>query len=297
MKRRICAFLLCIILTELLFPAAALADTGPKPSVRITFENMGSEVCYGTLLSRTSSTGPASAWDGDEASAFYNGLDPEIWKAFVEYQDSDGYYFLQTAWLCSETKRLDWTYYPPYAFKILLYYPESEAFIVSEACECYAFDSYYTVDMDGIEIADIAPDAPAEFQSVRKSYDYTWELISLAVRIALTILIEIGIALIFGFRQGRLLKLILIVNIITQVILNVLLNFIDYSLGPLVLIFSYIALELLVFIAESVIYCLLFDRFSRVSIPKWKAIVYSLAANAGSFAAGLLIAAGFGMVF
>ena len=90
----------------MLFPATARADMGPKPSVHITFENMGDEVCYGTLLSRTESTGPASAWDGNPEH-IYPGQDMEIWQAFVDYEDVDGYYFLQRSWLCSESKQLD----------------------------------------------------------------------------------------------------------------------------------------------------------------------------------------------
>lgn len=103
--------ILCAAIITVGFPSAARADMGPKPSVRIRFENMGDELCYGTLLSKTKSTGPASAWDGveshakhsDNKSYSYADFDYEIWKAFAEYQDADGYYFLQEGWKVSET--------------------------------------------------------------------------------------------------------------------------------------------------------------------------------------------------
>ena len=60
---------LCIIMVVLLFPMTVNADMGPKASVRIQFEHMGDELCYGTLLSKEKSTGPASAWDGRTESA------------------------------------------------------------------------------------------------------------------------------------------------------------------------------------------------------------------------------------
>ena len=124
--------LLCLTMSFLLLtPVEASADMGPKPSVWILFENMGDEWCYGTLLSEKESTGPAYIWDGEEENARHKEnyswaeFDYETWRAFVEYEDPDGYYFLQEGWTVSETKEIAWTYYPPNRFKILLYYPAS----------------------------------------------------------------------------------------------------------------------------------------------------------------------------
>ena len=50
---------------------------------------------YGTLLSQTASTGPASAWDGrsDYSQCWQYGQWGEegrpVWEAFVRYQDPD----------------------------------------------------------------------------------------------------------------------------------------------------------------------------------------------------------------
>ena len=66
--------ILCAVMIAVGFPVTVRADMGPKPSVRIRFENMGDELCYGTLLSKTKSTSPASAWDGVE-SVSYTHLD------------------------------------------------------------------------------------------------------------------------------------------------------------------------------------------------------------------------------
>lgn len=114
--------LLCMIMAVSAFPMTVNADMGPKASVRIQFEHMGDELCYGTLLSKEKSTGPASAWDGRTESAQKEYMDPGIWEIFVTYKDPDGYYFLQRSWKVSESKELAWTYYPPDDFKILLYY-------------------------------------------------------------------------------------------------------------------------------------------------------------------------------
>lgn len=236
--------ILCAAIITVGFPSAARADMGPKPSVRIHFENMGDELCYGTLLSKTKTTGPASVWDGIEYHAKHNenksysyaAFDYETWKVFAEYQDEDGYYFLQEGWKVSETKKIEWTYYPPQSFKILLYYPETQTFAVSGIYERYAFDTYYTVDMDGVHINEVrceeANGTPEGLEASR-SYDYSQELISLAVRIVLTILIEMIIALLFGYRHKKQLLFLAGVNGGTQIVLNVLLNIINYKGGQL----------------------------------------------------------------
>ena len=114
-------------------PITAKADMGPKPSVRIQFKNMSDDLCYGTLLSKEKCTGPAQVWDGTARNEQLYDLDRNIWKAFVDYKDPDGYYFLQRGWTVSETGEIAWTYYPPEDFKILLYYPETGTLYQAEA--------------------------------------------------------------------------------------------------------------------------------------------------------------------
>lgn len=285
MKNKLLCLLLSVVCVVFLFPLAVSADTGPKPSVHVTFENLGAELCYGTLLSQTDSTGPFSVWDGDENHIYnvYN-LDDEIWRAFVEYEDTDGFYYLQTGWKVSETSEIAWTYYPPNSFKILLYYPETDTFIVSGIYEKYAFDSYYTVDMNGVNI-----DTVVRLEAHR-SYDYSLEILSLIARIVLTILLEIGIAFLFGFRARKQLLLIAGVNIVTQIVLNVLLNAINYSSGQQAFWNNYILFELVVFAIEAILYCLLLKKISDQPEINSFYIVYALVANAASFGVGILIA-------
>lgn len=281
-KRSIYVLLVCAIAAVALFPGTVYADMGPKPSVRVSLTHMGGEICYGTLLSQRESTGPHTAWDGtEEGKHLPYGLDEEIWAAFVSYEDADGYYFLQTAWECTGGGGIAWTYYPPSSFKILLYFPESGSFLVSGIYERYAFDSYFTVDLAAV--------GEGGLLLAERSYDYTWEILSLVCRIVATILLELGIALLFGFRQKKQVAVILAVNAVTQVTLNVLLNLINYSQGGFALLAFYLLFEVLVFAVEAVAYSLLFRRVGEDKVPVWKSIVYALTANAVSFAAGLVI--------
>ena len=108
MKQRLFAFFLLAALFFAL-PLTAYADAGPKPSVRVGFSPAPQQRCYGTLLSSTASTGPSSVWDGSSEHARYEEGEEEIWQAFVDYQDPDGFYIGQEIWDCSEAGLLDWT--------------------------------------------------------------------------------------------------------------------------------------------------------------------------------------------
>lgn len=304
MKSIVKFFTLTLSIAMLLtgFTFTASADTGPKPSVRITFKNLGNEICYGTLLSRNESTGPSSAWNGKEEYAQHNenpngyysyltfGYD--IWKAFIDYEDTDGFYFLQEAWQINETKELAWTYYPPNEFKILLYFPETGKFSVSGIYERYAFDSYFTVSMGGTELTvnyDEKQSTDEQIEAYR-SYNYRVEIFSLIARILITIVIETVIALLCGFRNKKQLLMLIGVNTVTQIILNIFLNIINYNSGEMAFIVYYVLLEIAVFIIEAILYCKTIKKYSDKQISDWFCILYAFIANAVSFGAGLFAA-------
>lgn len=287
--RRLPLFLACLALTLLAFPTAAQADSGDKPSIHITFENLdGDTLCYGTLLSEERSTGPASAWDGVSEYAHYQYGEEgrAVWEAFVAYEDPDGFYFLQEWWECSETGRLDWTYYPPSTFKILLYFPETGQFAVSGIYERYAFDSFYTVDM-----ANAVPDGEGLFLTAEENYDYAASLFSFACRVVLTILLELVIALLFGFRKKKQFLYIVYVNIATQVLLNLALNIIGYAWGGFTYAICYLLLEIAVFLIEAVLYAVLLRRAGEGKISLLRSTAYALCANGCSFFACLRLSA------
>lgn len=305
----------------------ASADTGPKPSVSVTFENMGDELCYGTLLSKTPSTGPAEAWDGTEdGKYFFNGADETVWRAFVEFKDEDGFYFLQWFWRADEKKTLNWRYYPPQTFKILLYYPDratesgaadnsaggatrdskttaaSGAFCVSDVLERYAFHSYYFVDMRNVQSETIGTIAKI---SATQGYDYSAEILGFFVRFIITLGVETLLALAFGLRTKRAFLTVLAANGATQVALNILLNvqlhFNNvYGVFPL-----YFFAELFVFVAEAALYCFIFGKRKNggengsadenggkaaIAYSKKRLILYAFTANLVSFCIGLPLA-------
>lgn len=269
--KRIISILLTLILI-LSFSVEAFADIGPKPSVTVNFSNSNGRKYFVTLLSEKSQYGP---WSSEHDWVYDNLTYDEklISDMLSEYLDTDGFYYIGNVEECTETNEYKWTYYPPEPFKILVYFPESDSFLTSPIYTRYAFDSYYDMDL--------------ETSSINKSYDYLPEIFSLSARIVLTIFIELLIALVFGYREKRLLFFIVAVNCATQILLNIALNVINYKIGSMAFIFFYIVLEIAVFAIEAVIYSLSFKKFSEKEQPKGKTIFYALAANGVSFALGL----------
>ena len=290
LKKRFVIILFAVLAVAWFVPSPVRADMGPKPSVVVDFPDVPRSTYYVTLLSEAEITGPYRVVDADEA-ATYEGQTEEEEEAYYKlatYVDGNGYHFLGHIEECSETNQYSWTYYPPQKFKILVYIPSQsseggeaapEQFLHSEILEAYAFDSYYTVT--GFE---------RPLLTVRQSYNFGPELLSLFLRIVLTIAIEQAIAWLFRFRNNRVLRLILVVNLFTQIGLNVALNVIAYYGGGLAFIFLLIPLELIVFIVEAIIYARSLPRRSSGQIKGRTAVAYALVANIASLALGWMLA-------
>lgn len=262
-------------------PITAQADIGPKPSVVIEFEGLEQEEYYVTLLSEKDSTGPWSA-----GNDYYDYMgDKSAFDKFCEYEDSDGYYFLSFMEDCSDDDTFEWTYYPPNKFKILIYFPEYGEFYCDENFyERYAFDSYFTVAVNGIETQHVTT-------NTEKAYDFTWEIVSLIARVVLTILVEFAIAALFFYRGNKkALQIIVISNIFTQVILNVLLNVFNYQDGHYAFVFHYIWMEIVVFVLEGAIYRKAIGQANAENGKRNHPYLYAAVANLGSLIVGIWIA-------
>lgn len=273
MRKYVIRFFTWVLIAVACMGTVAMADIGPKPSVILDFEGI-EDTYYVTLLSERDSTGPYS--HGEEYQEYLG--DKDAWEKLGAYEDADGYYFLGYFQECTKTQQFAWTYYPPSRFKILIYIPENDNYLVSDIYERYAFDSYFTV-----QVRD-------DSMLVKQSYDYTWEVISLICRIFATIAIELLVAGIFGLWKRKPLQVIVITNILTQTILNVLLNISNYQNGYMMFAFMYVQLEILVFAIEAVGYRLLLKGGTRKNGKAYRVVSYALVANIVSFIVGYMVA-------
>lgn len=290
MKRSRQTGLILLLLMALLplLPVTASADFGPKPSVVVEVEGMEGQVYYVTLLSQDESTGPWSKQETAEIGYDYYGEPEEseldIWNAFNDYQDPDGFYFLGHFSDCSESHEYAWTYYPPWTFKMLVYFPENNRFAVTdEIYERYAFDSYYTVNGTDAEETGLLP-------PLRKTYDLGGEAASFFARLVVTLAAEMALALAFGFWAKKQLKVIFAANLATQVILNLLLNFINFKYGFYLFVFNYIWMEGVVCLIEGGVYVKTLEKYAANPQRKVRPWLYAVTANLASIVLGLLVA-------
>lgn len=293
MKKRICYVILCAMIFSLYFPMVVHADVGPKEEIKIVFHNMQEE-CYVTLLfpdAYSTSVPWIGAWTGDPDSkvdSYHgNGFTSEIWQIFADYKDADGFYFMQTADLLDESGEYRWIRDTPSEFKILLYFPKLDKFVVSEVCHTYAFYSAYSVEMNGIDIKAVDSHSPA-FSAVRSRHLIVL-IGGLIVRIILTILIEVGIALLMGIKRRKELGFIILVNIFTQGILNAWLTMVNYYEGSMSFGFSSILGEMIVLVLESIIYSVGFHIISKGEIRVVKSLKYAFLANVCSCFIGYIL--------
>ncbi len=259
MKKILNIFIVSLLLINS-FVFRLSADIGPKPSVTINFINAPDEPYYVTLLSSVNKYGPWNEVVSEEFNTD-DSLKADAYKAFKAYSDNDDFYFLDYVEQCNDNNTFSWSYYPPSEFKIAIYSSKDKTLKVSEVIKRVAFDSYYEVTY-GDELI------------VKEKIELGNKLLMFLLRVVLTILIELVIGLIFGYRSSKERKTIIITNLITQILLNIAILLFDYYMGLLVWIFIFPILEIVVTIIEAIVYLAKFKDHK-----KFKTIIYSLIAN------------------
>ena len=282
--------LLCLLLPLLLLPARA--DTGPKPSVVVRFQGIDPGTrYYVTLMAQEESTGPhSSVTFRPDLPQGVPSVDGDIWQKFVDYQDPDGFHFLQYFEDCTGETEFRWDYYPPENFKMLMYLPDTDQFVeCPEVFQRYAFDSYFDAAYSkGGLAAETASEgkAPAGTITAKPAYRWAWQTVGFLARLILTIALEVLMAAIFGFLARKQLLLVVLTNLVTQVLLNIALQVLGVQPNFVFYVVEYGLLELGVFLVEAVVYVLLLGRLGPPEGPKGHPVAYAAAANGLSFVVG-----------
>ena len=244
------------------------ADMGPKPSVTINFEGINEEY-YVTLLSDKMQYGPNRKQDEFDSNW---SVRKSIWEAFNNYEDE--YYFIGYFEECTISNEFHWSYFPPDSFKVLVYLPNSNTFIESEIMEKYAFDGYYDVIVNDLDLS----------IKINLSYNIIEEGISFVARLVLTIAIELLFAYIFSLTKKHT-TVIILTNVFTQILLNIGLNLV-------VLLWSYVVLETLIIVIEGLCY----KRYMK-DVKTSTAWLYAIIANLISFILGGMLSLSFPAIF
>lgn len=278
MKKRIFARLLCLAMVVMLTMVTAYADCGPKPTTRVQVHETGGRRVVVTLLAKQKQCGPYQAVEKGETPRSWSGeMNDETekaWYAFRDYEDPDGFYFLGFA----QAMDMNWTYYPPEVFKVAVYVPEEDVVLVSEdAFERYAFHSDFYLYLDTADYHQSGA-VPMELKT---DFDWMEEFWGFLGRAVLTILVELAVALLFGYRMAKQMKTIVVVNLVTQVGLNALLSMWYLLDGPLAAMVGLAVGEIVVLAVESFLYARRLPREGE-NHGRLKAVAYAFAANLAS---------------
>ena len=272
-KRRRFYLFFIFLLSICLFKLEARADMGPKPSVSIDVVGVDADEYYVTLLSSEEGSGPYYV-DDEPISWISN---PEIWYKFKAVKDPDGFFFLGYYEEASEDDNFTWGYYPPDTFKVLIYIPSEDRYIIGPITERYAFASSFEATAEGSEL------------TIVKNDKYPSPFVSLILRILVTLLIELSIAFLFKLLKKKMLVPIIIANVLTQLVLNAILYELSYSGGKgLLYVFAFFVLEFFIFLAEAIFYHI-YVRVRRLEVKGYICWLYAFTANAASFFIGLFL--------
>ncbi|MBC8538376.1 hypothetical protein H8693_05445 [Christensenellaceae bacterium NSJ-63] len=278
MKQKFRIFL-CICLSLVLVPLSVSANAPPPaPGVYIRFEGLEDASYFAAYLSSDPEDAENALQYSDDAddSRSLPDVEYDIFRKFNAYSDPDGFVFTNKIAQCG-SKQFFYFEYPPETFKILLYMPEIDGYICSEPISYDASQDYLVMAVTGWEGAFTAPEnLSVQVYPSQPPPNYGRIFKNIFARIALTLVLETGIALLYKFREKKQILVIVLVNIGTQLLLNLAIWLFSSSVMYLGSLFF---LEFCVFIAETALYIAFLPKVSKNDISPWKILGYTACAN------------------
>ena len=143
----------------------------------------------------------------------------EVKQFFREYEDENRFFYLNYFQDVTDGL-LYWPTYPPEIFKVLLYFPDSDTYIVSEQpISRYALTSTYKATVSNGQI------------EMKTNYNYFKLSFMTLLRTALETIVMVMVALFFGRPDKKDRKVVIIACLIYHVILNILISVYSFKNG------------------------------------------------------------------
>ena len=253
------------------------ADMGPKPDLVIDFSGIH-EPCVVTVLSTVKSYGPNQPmqiawmpWWDEQAPE----IDKEIYQKFIDETKllnearTEQLYF----WgVLAQNSPYVFGYYPPETFYVLVYFPETDSFLLSE--ESYTRTVFHTELAITVENGKLLFNARQPLYGIMKSWK---DNDAVVLRLLITVITEIVIGMFFMKYTQKSMLTVIGVNVITQILLNIVIWLRYYVLSNSVSTYFPVlaGAEVLIFLIEGFIYSKLISR-EELSRP----YLYALIANA-----------------
>lgn len=267
-------FLSIFLVLTFIIVKPSSADMGPKPSIYITIK--GIEGNYTAGFASLEAYGPNFDYE------YYKEHEKDQYLEYnpiMEYKDEEGFKWITKYYECEGETDISFTYYAPDVFKLIIY-KDGKLYSATKSIEKYAYAAYYTIDFASSSNIE----NNTQNYAIKNSYNYTKEILNLILRIVLTLIIEFALFFIFRLYTKHNFKVVLITNLITQILLNIILNTYYYYNGQISSYFILILLELGILIVETIIYELFLKDKNKICIT-----LYPIISNISSFIIGLLI--------
>jgi len=282
MKKRICIILSVFVLFTCIFSISASADMGPKPALGITVSNPPAGLYYLDLLLQGDAVGNKyNSNIHEDAENSYDSTMLEVLKNYSEPGWHTGIVQGTGApmWgnIYSENNYFHFGYFglPGVGnkYKIIMVLSDGST-VVSEELTRKIYQEEITVSYS----------AETGIKVTHEKSKFLMFIIQFLPTIAVTLIIEILLLLVFKISIKDNLVLVLITNILTNIGLNLILFFTNISSGYLSSFMLIIPLEIAIIIAECITYAVLMKSNSKV-----KNVVYAIVANVLSAVLGFLI--------
>lgn len=230
-----------------LFPTTAYADIGPKPSLEIIVKGMDNDNYWLDLLVTD---------EGEYSWLDISDEEREMVKKLAEYRDEEGFHpallvgtKVPLSGKLKGEKQPDNTYIhnfsyvgTPEKFKIAIL-TEDNRLIISDLIHRKNFNSTVEYDLTG-EV--LQGDIILSAGKAKEIIPFGKMFLGFITRLVLTLLIEIGIALLFGFTLRNSWKILVGTNTFTQIILNIVVLWMNLAHGMLAALMIFVLMEILI---------------------------------------------------
>ncbi len=291
--KRILAFLisflglLAIVLAVPSKPSTVNADTGPKPDMQIRITNLEKSDYIVAMAINNDRYFNYQFYDPNLSDDYYRSSNPQDLRLIYNTVTfPEGWHLCDIAVSFNDTSEilLKSGYRWPDDFVLTILNRANNKYYLTEETKTYAFHSYFKFDMKNYTEGSIPLANPIKLEA---KYEYGKEIGEFFLRLAITLGIELLLALAFKFTKKSFI-IIAITNAVTQVGLNVALNLTAFFNGknPWLVIF-YIFAEFGIVLVESIVFMKTCKR--KDSDSKLPILLYTVAANVLSFGLGMTL--------
>ncbi len=259
-----------------------------KP-IYVTFTGIEDETCYAAPFCYDFDAKYIDFYDQKERNnELVNGFaynyvqecdDPAVFNAFCNYTDFSKLTFMYAIYNIKDGDQICMPYDTPDIFKVVLYYPISDKFVITRVASKFADKSYFKANYD----------LDNDIFQMQRQFFFFKDFLMYFLQVALSTIAIFFVAKMFDYRKKEELKVIMTNSVISLLVLNLLTLVIKVFIGVNLLIYSYAALVLLAFIFQYGIYSKRL-AFNGEEIDKERPIIFAFAANCIAFGICVIIA-------